>query len=258
MIAICTHPAPNRTLGSILKMAFLGRVGNLLKQSSSKHASIGLSSTNSPLFQAIRSMSSAKLFVGGLSYGTDEMGLREAFQQYGDVIDAKVITDRDSGRSRGFGFVSYTSADAANTALQDMDGKELHGRRIRVNFAQERPRPSFSGGGYGGVGGGYGGVGGGGSGSYGGVGGGGGYGGAGGYGGGSGGGSYGSSGGYGGGSSNNVGEYGSGNHNAAPGNDPFNGVVGQEALGGGGNEDGGDGSLNRHDYEDEYANTSNK
>ncbi|KAJ9564302.1 hypothetical protein OSB04_000268 [Centaurea solstitialis] len=143
-------------LTSALKMAFLGKVGNLLKQSGSKHASIGLSSTNSPLFQAIRSMSSAKLFVGGLSYGTDEMGLREAFQQYGEVIDAKVITDRDSGRSRGFGFVSYTSADAANTALQDMDGKELHGRRIRVNFAQERPRPSFGGGGYGGVGGGYG------------------------------------------------------------------------------------------------------
>ncbi|MFS8005353.1 putative RNA recognition motif domain, nucleotide-binding alpha-beta plait domain superfamily [Helianthus anomalus] len=50
-------------------------------------------------------MSSAKPFVGGLSYGTDEMGLRQAFQEYGEVIEAKVITDRDSGRSRGFGFV---------------------------------------------------------------------------------------------------------------------------------------------------------
>ncbi|XP_024974382.1 glycine-rich RNA-binding protein 4, mitochondrial-like isoform X2 [Cynara cardunculus var. scolymus] len=242
-------------------MAFLGRVGNLLKQSGSKHASIGLSSTNSPLFKAIRSMSSAKLFVGGLSYGTDEMGLREAFQQYGEVIDAKVITDRDSGRSRGFGFVSYTSADAANTALQDMDGKELHGRRIRVNFAQERPRPSFGGGGgYGGAGYGGGGAG---YGGYGGAGvGGGGYGGAGGYSGGYsgggyvGGGGY-SGGGYGGGSINNAGEYGSGNHNAASGNDPFNGVVEQEPLAGGGGD--GDGNLNHRDYEDDdYANTSNK
>ncbi|KVI02585.1 Nucleotide-binding, alpha-beta plait [Cynara cardunculus var. scolymus] len=197
----------------------------------------------------------------GLSYGTDEMGLREAFQQYGEVIDAKVITDRDSGRSRGFGFVSYTSADAANTALQDMDGKELHGRRIRVNFAQERPRPSFGGGGgYGGAGYGGGGAG---YGGYGGAGvGGGGYGGAGGYSGGYsgggyvGGGGY-SGGGYGGGSINNAGEYGSGNHNAASGNDPFNGVVEQEPLAGGGGD--GDGNLNHRDYEDDdYANTSNK
>ncbi|XP_076927739.1 glycine-rich RNA-binding protein 4, mitochondrial-like [Bidens hawaiensis] len=136
-------------------MAFVRKIGSLLKQSESSHVSMGLSSSDSPFFQAIRSMSSAKLFVGGLAYATDEMGLREAFQEFGEVIDAKVITDRDSGRSRGFGFVSYTSADAANTALQDMDGMELHGRRIRVSFAQEKPRPSFGGGGYGG--GGYGG-----------------------------------------------------------------------------------------------------
>ncbi|PWA70447.1 hypothetical protein CTI12_AA290410 [Artemisia annua] len=54
-------------------------------------------------------------------------------------------------RSRGFAFVSYTSADATNTTLQDTEGKELHGRRIRVNLAQERPRPSFGGGAYGGI-----------------------------------------------------------------------------------------------------------
>ncbi|CAH1413206.1 unnamed protein product [Lactuca virosa] len=64
----------------------------------------------------------------------------------------KVITDRDSGRSLGFGFVSYTSAYAANSALQDMDGTELDGRRIRVSVALEWPRPSFYGG-YGGPGG---------------------------------------------------------------------------------------------------------
>lgn len=222
-------------------MAFLSRFGNLLKQSGSKHVSMGLSSSNSPLFQSIRSMSSAKLFIGGLAYATDEIGLREAFQQYGEVIDVRVITDRDSGRSRGFGFVSYTSSDAANSALQDMDGKELHGRRIRVSVAQERPRPSFGGGGYGG---GYGGPGGGG----------GGYGGAGGY----------SGGGYGGGSSN-VGGYGGGNQNTGGGNDFFSGVLGggggSAEWSPGGNEGGGDGNLNHEDDandDGDYANTSNK
>ncbi|KAI3665830.1 hypothetical protein L6452_44465 [Arctium lappa] len=130
-------------LCSFLKMAFLGRVGNLLKQSRNKHASIGLSSTNSPLFQAIRSMSSAKLFIAGLPYATDEMRLKDAFQQYGEVIDVMVITDRDSGRSRGFGFVRYFSADDANTALQEMNGKELYGRKIKISFAEEKPHPFY-------------------------------------------------------------------------------------------------------------------
>lgn len=227
-------------------MAFISRIGSLIKQSGSKNVSIGLSSSNSPLFQTLRSMSSAKLFVGGLAYATDEVGLKEAFQQYGEVIESKVIVDRDSGRSRGFGFVSYTSADAANTALQDMDGKELHGRRIRVNFAQERPRPSFGGGAYGGAGG---------------YGGGGGYGGAGGY---SGGGYGGNNnvGGYGG--SNNVGGYGGSNQNVA--GDIFSGGFGG-ASPAGGNEDNADSNVDHNlaakeggdDFEvDDYANTSNK
>ncbi|KAI3717014.1 hypothetical protein L1987_68313 [Smallanthus sonchifolius] len=163
-------------------------------------------------------MSSAKLFVGGLAYATDEVGLREAFQQYGEVIDARVITDRDSGRSRGFGFVSYTSADAANSALHDMDGKELHGRRIRVNLAQESPRPSFGGG----------------------------YGGPGGYSGGGGG--YGDS-------SNNLGGYGGRNQSAGGGGDLFRGVLSgasEVSSPGGGNVDDDDFE------DDDYANTSNK
>ncbi|KAL8248761.1 hypothetical protein R6Q59_005629 [Mikania micrantha] len=200
-------------------MAFVSKVGSLLKQSGNMNVSTGLLSSNSPFFQAIRSMSSAKLFVGGLAYATDEMGLREAFQQYGEVIEARVITDRDSGRSRGFGFVSYTSADAANSALQDMDGKELHGRRIRVNFAQERPRPTFGGGGYGG--GSYGGPGG-----Y--SGGGGSFGGSGGY---SSGGSYRNSGGYGD-SSSNQGGYGGSSQNAGGGGDLFGGSVSGDSPGG--------------------------
>ncbi|PWA73293.1 nucleotide-binding alpha-beta plait domain-containing protein [Artemisia annua] len=241
-------------------MAFISRIGSLIKQSGSKNVSIGLSSSNSPLFQTLRSMSSAKLFVGGLAYATDEVGLKEAFQQYGEVIESKVIVDRDSGRSRGFGFVSYTSADAANTAMQDMDGKELHGRRIRVNFAQERPRPSFGGGSYGGAGG-YGG-GGGAYGGAGGYGGGGGYGGAGGYSGGGGGGYGGSNnvGGYGG---RNVGGYADSNQNVA--GDIFSG--GLDGSPAGGNEDNADSNVDHNltakeggdDFEvDDYANTSNK
>ena len=126
---------------------------------------------------------SKKLFVGGLSWGSDDESLRQAFEKFGQVSEAKVITDRETGRSRGFGFVTFASDSDAAAALSEMDGKELDGRTIKVNEAQERPARSggggggrSSGGGYGGGGGGYGGGGGG----YGGGGGGGGYGGGGG------------------------------------------------------------------------------
>ncbi len=135
-----------------------------------------------------------KLFVGGLSWNTTDEGLKSAFSRFGDVVDAKVITDRETGRSRGFGFVTFSADEAAAGAVAGMDGKALDGRTLKVNEAEER-RDGGGGGGRGG-GGGYGGGGGGG-----GRGGGGGYGGGGGdrggYGGGGGGGR--SGGGYGGG-----------------------------------------------------------
>ncbi|KAF2288916.1 hypothetical protein GH714_023275 [Hevea brasiliensis] len=84
-------------------------------------------------------MSSTKLFVGGLSFGTNDESLKDAFSGFGDVVSARVITDRDSGRSRGFGFVDYSSVESASSALSAMDGQELHGRNIRVSYAQERP-----------------------------------------------------------------------------------------------------------------------
>jgi len=133
---------------------------------------------------------SKKLFVGGLSWNTDDAGLRQAFEAHGTVTEAKVINDRDTGRSRGFGFV--TMADGGDDAIAAMDGTQLDGRAIRVNEAQERSRGGGrggrggggggyggnrgGGGGYGGGGGGYGGGGnrGGGGGGYGGGGGGGG------------------------------------------------------------------------------------
>ena len=118
---------------------------------------------------------SKKLFVGGLSWDTGDDALLQAFEQFGDVEEAKVINDRETGRSRGFGFVTISDDDAGTKAMEAMNGAELDGRTITVNEAVERPRRDGGGGG----GGGRGGRGGGGGGGYGG-GGGGGYGGGGG------------------------------------------------------------------------------
>lgn len=79
-----------------------------------------------------------KLFVGGLSWGTDDSSLRKAFEEFGEVSEAKVITDRDSGRSRGFGFVTFEEPNAADSAVEALDGQELDGRAIRVNVAEEK------------------------------------------------------------------------------------------------------------------------
>jgi len=97
---------------------------------------------------------SKKLFVGGLSWDTNDAGLHDAFSQYGSVSEAKVILDRDTGRSRGFGFVTMDDNSAADTAMQEMDGASLDGRNIRVNEAQDRQRGGGGGGGGGGRGGG--------------------------------------------------------------------------------------------------------
>ena len=142
-----------------------------------------------------------KLFVGGLSWGTSSEALRGAFEAFGEVADARVITERETGRSRGFGFVEFSDSADAQAAIDQMNGAQLDGRAIRVNEAQER---AGGGGGRGGGGGGYRGGGGGGGrggggGGYGGGGGGYGGGGGGGYRGGGGGGGRGGGGGYGGG-----------------------------------------------------------
>lgn len=109
---------------------------------------------------------SKNLFVGSLSWDTTSEGLESAFSKFGTVISAKVITDRDSGRSKGFGFVEMENG--GDEAIQQMNGTSLDGRDIVVNEA--RPREDRGGGG----GGGRGGYGGGGGGGYGGGGGGGG------------------------------------------------------------------------------------
>lgn len=93
-----------------------------------------------------------KLFVGGLSWDTNDEGLRQAFASFGEITEAKVITDRDTGRSRGFGFVTFAQNEEAATAISKMDGTTLDGKTIRVNEAQEKgPRQGGrSGGGFGG------------------------------------------------------------------------------------------------------------
>jgi hypothetical protein len=80
----------------------------------------------------------AKLFVGSLSYETDNRSLRSAFEAFGEVADAVVITDRDTGRSRGFGFVTMADRKDAQIAIKKLDGAELDGRNIVVNVATER------------------------------------------------------------------------------------------------------------------------
>ena len=120
-----------------------------------------------------------KLFVGGLSWDTNDATLRAAFAACGEVTDAKVITDRETGRSRGFGFVTMSNDAGAREAVSRMDGQSIDSRTVKVSEAQERsPRGGGDGGGYGGGGGGRGGdYGGGGGGRGGDYGGGGGYGG---------------------------------------------------------------------------------
>lgn len=88
-----------------------------------------------------------KLFIGALSWNTDSMTLGKAFEKFGAVREAKVITDRDTGRSKGFGFVTFETKEAATAAIVAMDGSSLDGRTIRVTQAEEKPRPAFGGGG---------------------------------------------------------------------------------------------------------------
>ena len=79
-----------------------------------------------------------KLFVGRLAWAATSEGLRRAFESFGKVNDAKVILDRETKRSRGFGFVTFDDDASADNAIAAMNGSELEGRRIQVNVAQNR------------------------------------------------------------------------------------------------------------------------
>jgi len=168
-----------------------------------------------------------KLYVGNLPYSVRDGDLEQAFGQFGAVTSAKVMMERETGRSKGFGFVEMGSDAEAQAAIQGMNGQPLGGRSVVVNEARPmEPRPPRSGGYGGGGGGGYGGGGGGG---YGG-------GGGGGYGGGGGGGRSGGGGGYGG------GRGASGGGNDGSFRSPYG--TGPRGGGGGGNRGGGYGGGN--------------
>jgi hypothetical protein len=109
----------------------------------------------------------AKLFIGGLAWHTEEATLHDGFKEFGDIKEAVVVKDRDTGRSRGFGFVRYHEEDAARRAIEAMNNTSFDGRIIRVDFASDRreggrgigPGYGMAGGpGYGGGGGGGGGM----------------------------------------------------------------------------------------------------
>jgi RNA recognition motif-containing protein len=91
-----------------------------------------------------------KLFVGSLSYSVSDDQLKDAFAAAGNVVSAKVITDRETGRSKGFGFVEMGSDEEARAAIEQVNGKEIDGRAVTVSEArprEDRPQRSFGGGG---------------------------------------------------------------------------------------------------------------
>jgi RNA recognition motif-containing protein len=93
-----------------------------------------------------------RLYVGNLSYSTTNDSLRAEFAKFGEVTDVHVMSDRETGQSRGFGFVTMGSSDAASKAIAEMNGAVVDGRALKVNEAEERPNRGGGGGGGGGGG----------------------------------------------------------------------------------------------------------
>lgn len=95
----------------------------------------------------------AKLFVGNLPYRISDDELRQTFSQFGTVVDVRLITDKMTGRAKGFGFVEMSSADEAQKAIEGLHGKDFQGRNLVVNVARpmapRAPRPPMGGGSYG-------------------------------------------------------------------------------------------------------------
>jgi len=87
-----------------------------------------------------------KLYVGNLSYNTTEDGLRNFFAGYGNVVSVKIILDRETGNSKGFGFIEMGTDEEASAAINGTNGQEFDGRQLRVNEAMDKPRRERSGG----------------------------------------------------------------------------------------------------------------
>ncbi|XP_010423380.2 PREDICTED: glycine-rich RNA-binding protein 5, mitochondrial-like [Camelina sativa] len=120
-------------------MAALARIGGRYLKSA------GLVNSSATCFFTQRRGVASKLFVGGLSFYTTEQGLSEEFSKYGQVVEAQIVMDRVSDRSKGFGFVTFASEDEAQKAMMEFNGQQLHGRVIFVDYA--KPKQSLGGGG---------------------------------------------------------------------------------------------------------------
>ncbi|KAJ0008225.1 hypothetical protein Pint_28976 [Pistacia integerrima] len=143
----------------VIMMAFFGKFGSILRQTASGQIAGEISALKPSIYQAIRCMSS-KLFVGGLPYRCDDQSLREAFSKYGHVTKATVSLHHETGRSRGFGFVTYRSKKEASSAIQALEwtgdstcffsmlGDDLYGRRVRVEACSPRGGCSIASGRY--------------------------------------------------------------------------------------------------------------
>jgi RNA recognition motif-containing protein len=93
-----------------------------------------------------------RLYVGNLSFNASKESVREAFSSFGEITDVHVVSDRETGQSRGFGFVTMGTAEAAQKAIREMNGALLDGRALKVNEAEERQNRGGGGGGGGGGG----------------------------------------------------------------------------------------------------------
>ena len=89
-----------------------------------------------------------KIYVGNMSYSTSEESVRSLFASYGEVVSVNLITDRYTGESKGFGFVEMAQEAQANAAISGLNGRELDGRQLRVNVAQDKPRSDNRSGGF--------------------------------------------------------------------------------------------------------------
>ena len=87
-----------------------------------------------------------KIYIGNLPYSTDENELEQLFSQSGEVLSVSIIKDRDTGRSKGFGFVEFKEQSASDSAISDFNGYELNGRNIKVSEAKEKSRSGGGGG----------------------------------------------------------------------------------------------------------------
>ena len=91
-----------------------------------------------------------RLYVGNLAFSTTDEALRDAFAEFGEIVEVELMIERETGRSRGFAFVEMATAEAAKAAIEQMNGANLDGRSLRVNEAEDRPERGRGGGGGGG------------------------------------------------------------------------------------------------------------